>query len=129
VSGVTRKIICVLCPRSCTVVADQDENGEISILEFLTGQPCLRGEEYVKEEMTSPMRTVTSTMEVEDGCAPLVSIRTSAPVPLQRAAELVRSISALSVAAPVMCGQIVVRNALGLDVDVVATRSVKKPVG
>lgn len=122
----TRKIICVLCPRSCTVVADEDENGEISILEFLSGQPCPRGEEYVKEEMTSPMRTVTSTMEVEGGTAPLVSLRTSAPVPLQRAAELVKSISALSVAAPVVCGQIVGRNVLGLGVDVVATRSVGK---
>ncbi len=98
--------------------------GDINILEVISGKLCPKGVEHIAEEMIAPLRTVTTTAEVLCGEAPLVSVRTSGPVPLEKVPELVRYISSHRVEAPVVCGQVLIKNVLHLGVDVISTRSI-----
>mgnify|MGYP001345493561 CR=1 FL=1 len=122
----SRKVICVLCPRGCTVLTDLNDDGQATVLEVLSGQPCPKGIEYVNEELLAPMRTVTTTMEVRGGRTPLVSVRTTGPVPLEQARKLVQELSARSAVTPIEIGQVLVPDVLGLGVDIIATRSVDR---
>jgi len=122
---VARKVICVLCPRGCTILSAIGSNGQAAVLEVLSGEPCPRGIEYAKEEMITPMRTVTTTMEIIGGAVPLVSVRTTGSVPLEKTRAVVHAVSLRSAAAPVKCGQVLISDVLGLGVDIIATRTVE----
>ena len=68
---------CIRCPNGCEVVVDTQS--------FETrGNLCPKGAEYAREELTGPMRTIASSMLVEGGDHPLVSVRLSKPVPKAR---------------------------------------------
>ena len=48
-------LTCIMCPLGCSLVATKDGD-EIKV----TGNNCQRGEIFAKEELTCPMRIVTS---------------------------------------------------------------------
>ncbi|MHB1295464.1 MAG: DUF1667 domain-containing protein [Anaerolineae bacterium] len=115
-----REYICVTCPVGCTIGATV-EGGEL--LE-VHGQACKRGQAFVREEITNPRRTLTTTVRVRGGTLPLVPVRSNAPLPkgqMLRAAEALRSVT---LDAPVEAYQVVVADILGTGVDVVATRAI-----
>ncbi|MBR7061711.1 MAG: DUF1667 domain-containing protein, partial [Clostridia bacterium] len=55
-----RKIICIICPRSCEMEAEVVD-GAVNV----TGFGCQRGKRYAEAECINPVRTVTSTVCVE----------------------------------------------------------------
>ena len=57
-----RNLTCIMCPLGCqlTVLKDGDN---ITV----TGNNCKRGEVFGKEEVTCPMRIVTSSVKTEKG--------------------------------------------------------------
>ena len=67
------KLICIICPRGCHLEVDENFN--------VTGNFCKRGEIYAKKELTSPERTITSTIKVLNGDLSRVSVSTSKPIP------------------------------------------------
>ena len=73
-----RELTCISCPLGCPLKVETDENG--AVLQ-VTGNTCKRGEIYGKKEVTAPERTVTSTVAVVGGSAPLVSVRTRTDIP------------------------------------------------
>ena len=73
-----RELTCISCPLGCPLKVETDENG--AVLQ-VTGNTCKRGEVYGKKEVTAPERTVTSTVAVVGGSAPLVSVRTKTDIP------------------------------------------------
>ena len=44
-----REFTCIMCPMGCDIIAEYEGKEILSI----TGQTCKRGEEYVRQEMTS----------------------------------------------------------------------------
>ena len=73
----TREMICIGCPLGCALTVTIGEDGGISV----GGNTCPRGDEYARHEMTSPTRTVTSTVAVEGGSICRVSVKTRGDVP------------------------------------------------
>ena len=51
-------IICIVCPKGCRLTVDENTLA-------VTGNGCPRGAEYGKNELTHPVRVVTSTVRVE----------------------------------------------------------------
>lgn len=68
-----KKTTCILCPGNCEIVAEAD-HGQI---ESITGNHCTKGQEYVAQEITAPMRGVTTSILVESGELPLASVKLS----------------------------------------------------
>jgi CxxC motif-containing protein len=112
-------ITCISCPLGCEIetVAEGDEIR-------LEGNRCPRGEAYAMKELLNPERVVTSSILVENGICPLVSVKTSAPIPKARILDLVKALREVKINAPVTIGQKIICNVLGLGIDVVATREV-----
>ena len=115
-----REYTCIVCPNSCSIQAEAGNDGSFKI----SGASCLRGEAYVRQELTDPRRTIATTVAVRGGDRPLASVRLTAPVPLGQVREAADRIHEVVLDAPVKAGQIVIHGLLGLDCDVIATVSV-----
>lgn len=121
-----RELICIGCPLGCPLRVEVDEAGNaVSV----TGNTCKRGEEYGRREVTSPTRTVTSTVRVTGGDAPVVAVRTRTDIPKAKIFDCMAAIRAAAVRAPVRIGDVVLRDAAGTGVDVIATQNVKNLEG
>ncbi len=123
----TREFTCVVCPNGCTIVVDVD-NDETPVVTRGQGNVCRRGEAWARQEVENPMRTIASSVPVNNGDFPLVSVRTNRPVPLARIREVMEEIRRVSLSAPVGIGDVIVSSPAGCDTEVVATRRVRKIV-
>ncbi|OYT41479.1 MAG: molybdopterin oxidoreductase [Candidatus Altiarchaeales archaeon ex4484_43] len=119
-----KKFICIVCPNGCEIEVRYSE-GEI---EKISGNLCERGLDYVKRELFSPERSITSSVEVRNGLLPLVSVKTSKPIPKERIFALMDEIANIEVEAPVRIGDVIVKDVLGTGADIIATKNVDKRV-
>ena len=116
------ELTCVCCPMGCSLVVERTSADEAT---YVSGAGCARGKKYSPAEATRPERVVTTTVCVPGAAEPL-SVRTVAPVPRELMAEVVAAAkgAAASMRAPVAIGDVVLANACGTGVDVIATKSV-----
>lgn len=115
-----RKITCIICPLGCALRVLLKDN-EVVLVE---GNRCQRGVIYAKDE-AKPKRTLITVVKVYGGALPVVSVKTSKPIPKDLIPEAMKAVSKISMKAPVKVGDVVVKNLLGLGVDVIATRDVE----
>lgn len=87
---------------------------------------CPIGEKYAREEFKNPTRILPTTVRVKNGVLPLVSVKTSKPIPKNILLEAMNKIAQIEVEAPVIIGQIIQEDFLATEVNLVATRSVKQ---
>ena len=71
-----------------------------------------------------PARTVTGTVRCEGGVLPVVSVRTADEVPKEKVFDVARALGAVTVRAPLHVGDVVLADAAGTGVAVVATKEV-----
>lgn len=116
-----RSLTCIGCPLGCTVTVELD-NGQITAV---TGNTCKRGDDYARKEVTHPMRVVTSTVRVTGGDIPVVSVKTERDIPKEKIMDIMRSLTGISVPAPVHIGDIILKNAAQTAVDIIATKEVR----
>ena len=107
----TRNITCIICPRGCAMTAEITAAGVT-----VTGHTCARGEEYAVAECTNPVRTVTSTVRVNNRKDTMVSVKTAAPVPKGNMMDVMAMLRKTSVAAPVAIGDVVLTDVFGTEV-------------
>lgn len=116
-----RKFTCIICPNGCEITVVTEGNTE-----RMEGAGCCQGEQYVKQEMADPRRSIATSVLVRDGELPLASVRLTASIPKGRIFDAMEEIKKITLTAPVKAGTIVIRHVLGLDSDVIVTRSVEK---
>ena len=116
-----RKFICIRCPQGCEITTTLDGYGAIT---NITGNSCKLGPEYVKQETSDPRRTLTTTVMVDGGVHPLCPVWTEKPVPKDRVLELAAALRNIKLKAPVDINQIILENALGTGINVIASRSI-----
>lgn len=119
-SSSVRKITCIICPLGCSLKVLLN-NDEIILVE---GNCCQRGVIYARDEI-KPKRTLITVVKVYGGVLPVVSVKTSKPIPKDLIPEAMKVISRVSVKAPVKIGDIIIKDLFGLGVDVIATREVE----
>lgn len=115
-----KELICIVCPKGCHLKVDEENGCRV------TGNACPRGAVYGREELLNPVRTVTTTMRVENGTGPRVPVKTAMPIPKSRIFEAMRAINAVGAKAPVAVGEVLLPNLLGLGIDVVATKAMAR---
>ena len=111
-----REMICVICPNSCPIQIHP--NGTVS------GGLCERGKKYVQKELTNPERTLTATIALQ-GCAyTRLSVKTSQPIPKALLLPAMSVLKTLCVSPPIHVGDILVKNFMDTQTDLVATKSI-----
>lgn len=116
-----RELICINCPLGCPLKVELDEEGNVKTV---SGNTCKRGEEYGRREVTSPTRTVTSTVRVTGGREPVVPVRTKTDIPKGKIFACMEAVRKAAVKAPVRMGDVVIPNVAGTGVDAIATKDV-----
>ena len=119
-----RELTCIGCPMGCALTVTL-ENGTVTAV---AGNTCPRGDAYAHKEVTAPTRIVTTTVRVTGGVLAVVSCKTRSDVPKGKIFDVVRALKALDIQAPVQAGQVLLADAAGTGVDVIATRAVAQKV-
>ena len=113
-----KELTCIVCPRGCRLKVDDDMN--------VTGNACPRGEKYAINELTHPTRTITSSIRVTNRPYTLVSVKTDQPIPKDKMFDVMKEIDKLTIEAPTYIGQVVKKNILGLDSNIVITKTIEQ---
>ena len=113
-----KELICITCPRGCHLKVDDNMN--------VTGNFCPRGKTYAINELTHPVRVVTSTVKLTGSVYPRVSVKTKDPIPKDKIFDVMKEINKVTLKVPVKIGDIAIKNVLGLNVDVVVTKNINK---
>jgi len=104
----------------CTLTVQQ--NGEA----IISGHQCKAGIAYANEELTNPTRNIATSVKITGGHMPMLSVKTARPVPKATIRAVVEAVHRVTVKAPVSIGDVVLADAAGTGVDVVATREVNE---
>lgn len=118
----TNEIICVACPKGCTLQVKHEGKDIVEII----GAGCKRGKDYAICELKDPRRMVASTVRVKDGLHPLVPVYTDKGFPKPLIPQLAKELREVEVHAPVKINQVVLKNALGTGIDIIASRDMPK---
>ncbi len=116
-----KEMICIVCPRGCHLQIE-GENTQWMV----NGNLCPRGVEYARNEMMHPVRMLTSTVRTNSIEHPRLPIQTSNPIPKDMMMRAMAELSHVHVQIPIRCGDVIYTHLLGLNIDVVATRSINK---
>jgi len=118
-SGDYHKLICIVCPRGCSLELMEKADGSWQVK-----GACSRGKEYAITEVSCPRRVVTTTVRLKNGKLRRLPVKTSRPFPKEKILALMEFLKSIEVEAPVKAGEVVASNLLGEDIDLLATRSV-----
>lgn len=111
---IKRSMTCILCPMGCTLLTEQEENGEIRV----SGNSCPRGAVYARSELTAPVRSLTTTVRHEDGT--MIPVRSAAPIPKELLLPAVRQLAALTLRGRVEMGQVLIEDLCGCGVALIS---------
>lgn len=115
--------LCVGCPLGCRLEVEEDDSHQIV---EVRGFSCRRGLDYARLEHTDPRRMVTSTIRLNGGWWARLPVKTRAPIPKHLVRSLCTELRRVTANAPVKMGDVIVEDALGTGVDVIATRDMPK---
>lgn len=111
------KMICITCPKGCTLQVTHDGQ---TVLNVTNG--CKRGKDFAQRELNDPRRMVATTIRIKGGRHPLLPVATTRPFPKPRLLELMTALRRIELESPVKMGQVVLADALGTGIDIIASR-------
>lgn len=122
----THKFNCTTCPSECllTVEVERDTNGNVIEVRSVTGNNCPRGNEFAHQELTCPMRVLTTTVAVSGGDEALLPVRTAEAIPLALHDQSMDLIRGVVVEAPIRMGDIVLENLLDTNINLIASMNI-----
>lgn len=107
------KLTCIMCPMGCSLTVKKDKKGNL----LVSGNNCIRGEQFAKEELTLPKRVVTTLVKTDCG---VVSVKTTKPVPKDMVKKVVDKIETLR-PSKVKMHQVLIENIFNTGADVIVT--------
>lgn len=114
-----QEFTCIVCPRGCELSVSVID-GEITV----TGNTCPRGIPYAKQEITTPMRSLCTTVRTAFKEFPRLPVRTNGEIPRDRIFDAMKEINKVMVTTRCRCGDIILTDLLHLSIDVIATDTV-----
>jgi len=107
------KTTCIMCPLGCELDIEVVKGGEIKV----SGNTCIRGEQYAKAEMTHPTRNISSLVRVGERVVP---VKSSAPIPKNKIDAVLNEISKVKLTKMPPIQTVIIKNVLGLGVDIIS---------
>jgi CxxC motif-containing protein len=117
-----KKMICIGCPMGCYLAVDHIG----TTIRGVSGNRCKVGLEYAEKEISNPERTLTTTVKVKNGHLPLISVRTSKPIPKNTIFDAMDLLAKVEAKAPIKIGDPIVKNILNTGANIVATKNISK---
>ena len=117
-----KELICIVCPRGCQLKAKVENRELIAI----SGNTCARGKTYALNELTNPTRMITSTVAIDSTELKRLPVMTDKPISKELIFEAMKEINKVKVKAPIKIGEVVIKNILDTDVNIIATRNILK---
>ena len=116
------QLTCIGCPLGCQITVQMCGQEILSV----NGNTCRRGDEYARKEVTNPTRIVTSSVPVTGSRehAAMVSCKTERDVPKSKIFDVIVSLKTIRAHAPVRIGDVLLENAAGTGVNIIATKNV-----
>ncbi len=125
---IEKELICVICPNGCELKALIEE-GSQTVVREISGALCEKGPVWAERELLSPMRTIASSIIVDGGDYPLVSVRTDAAIPLKSISNVMKVIKSIKAKAPIRIGDVLIKEPAGTSCNIIATRHVNEVLG
>lgn len=113
------KLICIDCPVGCEINVTYDGK---TVLE-VDGNKCKKGINYAETEIVDPKRMIVTTVRVVKGLHRLVPVRSTEAIPKNKIFKVLDKLCKIELDAPVEIHQVVLSNAAGTGVDIIASRS------
>ena len=122
----TLQFNCTTCPSECllTVEVDRDSNDALMGVRSVTGNSCPRGDTFAHQELTCPMRVLTTTVAVSGSDEALLPVRTAEAIPLELHAQAMDLIRSVVVEAPIQMGDVVLEDLLGTSINLIASMDI-----
>lgn len=122
----TLQFNCTTCPSECllTVEVERGADGAVTEVRSVTGNSCPRGNKFAHQELTCPMRVLTTTVAVSCGDEALLPVRTAEAIPLELHAQAMDLIRGLVVKAPIRMGDTVLPNLLNTGINLIASMDI-----
>ena len=117
-----KEMICIGCPLGCPLIVNYTQKTVSSII----GNRCKLGVDYAEKEIFNPERTLTSTVRVKDGHLPLVSVRTSKPIPKKQIFNIMNLLTKVEIEAPIKIGEKILPNLFNTNASIIATKNIVK---
>ena len=112
------ELVCIVCPNGCRLTVTEPPEG-ISV----TGNKCVRGEQYGRNELTDPRRMVTAVVRTTDPLHPCVPVKSEQPVPKALINDILGEIYRQEITLPVKRGAVCIDDCCGSGVAIRYTRS------
>lgn len=106
------KTVCIMCPLGCELTIEQNKS-EVKV----SGNTCIRGAEYGKSEILNPVRNISTLVKIKDGR--VVPVKLTASIPKNKIKKCLDIIAKLNLEHYPKINDVVIKNILGLGVDVV----------
>lgn len=123
----TLQFNCTTCPSECllTVEVERSADGAVAEVRSVAGNSCPRGDKFAHQELTCPMRVLTTTVAVSGGDEVLLPVRTAEAIPLELHAQAMALIRGLAVNAPIHMGDVILPNLLDTNINLVASMDIE----
>jgi CxxC motif-containing protein len=113
------EMICINCPLGCALTVERDgDNFKVS------GNTCPRGAKYAVNELTHPVRTLTTTVAVANREGAYLPVKTAKPISKSKLFEAMALVNSTKAVAPIKIGDIIIENMLG-EADLVAASDIE----
>lgn len=124
----TLQFNCTTCPSECllTVEIEREPDGSVAPVRSVTGNSCPRGDKFAHQELTCPVRVLTTTVAVSGGDEALLPVRTAEAIPLALHAQAMALIRGIVVEAPIRMGDVILPNLLDTNIDLVASMDINR---
>ena len=118
----TRELTCVVCPAGCKITVTL-EDGKVTDVK---GQTCPRGKTYAQNEVTHPVRTLTTMVLLENAAAgtKTLPVKTNKPLSKELLFAAMDELAGFAVKAPVTVGTVLLKDFMEPGVDLVACKTV-----
>lgn len=111
---IEKKFTCIRCPIGCSLTVKKYADGKV----LVSGNSCARGEEYGKQELTEPRRTITTIKETKFGT---LSLKTDVAVKKEQYFDVLKEIANKKVTKNYQIGDVFIKNVLGTKSNIVVT--------
>ncbi|MCD8146836.1 MAG: DUF1667 domain-containing protein [Clostridiales bacterium] len=112
------EVICPCCPNECRVRVDETNGNAV------TGNGCSNGEAFAIHELTNPKRRVEGEVRVTGGILDRCRVKTDQIVPMETLGNIAQALSELTVEAPVMVSQVLVRDLAGTGANLLSCQTI-----
>ena len=116
----TKEIICIKCPLGCRMNVELD-GSDVTDVE---GHQCKQGKKHAQKEVLFPGRVLTTTVKTDILEFPLLPVRSNKEIPKDQLMSCMDEISKQQATSPTQIGQPIIKDILGIGVDIIACRTI-----